>query len=133
MPSISVIHPDNIRFLSSKTIELLKSSHDPFFGSFDVLDKAREGEGKIYEVKHEDEICGVFYLKYRFNHLGKVMELQNLAGELELFKADLSVFLWDLARKEKIDDFVYIGRRGFGRKFPWLEEVGAVFRCRVKQ
>lgn len=132
MPVIAAVHPDNIRFLSSKTTELLKSAHDPFFGEFDALDKAREGEGVIYEVRENDAILGAFYIRFRHNHLGKVMELQYLGGELDAFKADLSVFLWALADKERADELVYIGRRGFAKIFPWMQEVGTVYRCKKR-
>lgn len=131
------IHPDNIRFLSSKTVDLLKAAHDPFFGDFDALDQARESKGVIYEVRTAEDnssiIVGAFYLKFRFNHLGKVMDLQYLGGEINAFRAELSAFLWDLADKERADELVYVGRRGFGRLFPWMQEVGSVYRCkRVK-
>lgn len=130
MPEIYAIHPDNIRFLSSKSIELLKSAHDPFYGAFDAIDNARIGEGTVYEVRENEQIIGVFYLKYRFNHLGKIMELQYLGGELKKFVADLQEFLLELGPKQKCDEFIYLGRRGFARVFSILEEVGTV--CRYK-
>lgn len=127
---IHPIHPDNVRFLSSHTVNLLKSAHDPFYGPFDALDNAKIGEGTIYEIRDGEFILGVFYIRFRHNHLGRIMDFQYLAGELKKFEKELADFLWDLSEKERADELVYIGRRGFARVFPWLQEVGTVYRCK---
>lgn len=128
--SIEPIHPENIRFLSSKTVELLKSAHNPYFGTFDVLDKATENQGTIFEVRLDDQIVGAFYIRFLHNHLGKVMDLVYLGGELEEFRHELSAFLWNLGESERVDEFTYLSPRpGFARLFPWMEPVSTLYHC----
>lgn len=127
---ITPIHPENIRFLSSKTIEYLKSASNPYFGPFEALDKAKENHGTIFEIRAEEELVGAFYLRFLHNHLGKVMDLVYLGGELEKFRNELSAFLWNLGETERVDEFTYLSpRAGFARLFPWMEPVSTLYHC----
>jgi len=127
---IKPIHPENIRFLSTKTVEYLKSAHNPYFGLFDVLDKAKENQGTIFEIRDGEELVGAFYLRFLHNHLGKVMDLVYLGGQLEKFRDDLSDFLWNLGETERVDEFTYLSPRpGFARVFKWMEPVSTLYHC----
>lgn len=128
--SITPIHPENIRFLSSKTIEYLKSAHNPYFGEFDALEKAKDSQGTIFEVRLHSDVIGAFYLRFFHNHLGKVMDLVYLGGELDKFRSELSAFLWNLGETEKVDEFTYLSpRAGFAKLFPWMESVSTLYHC----
>lgn len=128
--SIEPIHPEKVFFISSKTLQLLKSAHTPFFGAFDALDKAKESQGTIFEIRSGGSIIGAFYLRFLHNHLGKVMDLVYLGGELDKFHSELSDFLWNLGETERVDEFTYLSpRRGFARIFPWMEPVSTLYHC----
>lgn len=128
--SIEPVHPEKVSFISSKTVEYLKSASNSYFGPFDVLDKAKENQGTIFEVRSGEELIGAFYLRFLHNHLGKVMDLVYLGGELEKFRHELSAFLWNLGETERVDEFTYLSPRpGFARLFPWMEPVSTLYHC----
>lgn len=129
MIEIRFVHPEKVPFISSKSVEYLKSAHNKFFGDFNILERALNSEGTIYEVCMNDEIIGCFFIRFLHNHLGRIMEMYSLGGKLSLFADELSQFLWKLAVSERVDEFIYMGRDGFSKIFPWLKKMAAVYRC----
>lgn len=132
MHDITLVHPDDIRFISSKSVEYLKSAHNEFFGPFDALDKAKNQEGFIFEVRSKGDLLGCFYLRFLDNHLGKTMNLELLGGQkMFSWKDDFVRFVYQIAKDEHVDEFVYLGRKGFSKFFDGLEYVASVYRCKL--
>lgn len=129
---ITLVHPDDIRFISSKSVEYLKSAHDEFFGLFDALEKAKNQEGFIFEVRSKGELLGCFYLRFIQNHLGKVMNLELLGGQKILsWRDDFVRFINLIAKDEHIDEFTYLGRKGFAKFFDGLKYVASIYRHKL--
>lgn len=132
MHDIILVHPDDIRFISSKSVEYMKSAHNEFFGQFDALDKAKNQEGFIFEVRSKGELLGCFYLTFRQNHLGKTMNLELLGGQkMFSWKHDFVRFVYQIAKDEHVDEFTYMGRKGFAKFFDGLEYVASVYRHKL--
>lgn len=128
---IKEVAPESISFISSKSVEYLKSAHDEFFGPFDVLEQAKNLRLSVFEVWKDGLIMGCFALRFLHTHLGRVMDLTHLGGkDMGEWKDEFALFLRKIAEIEQVDDFTYLGRRGFDRIFPWMEEVATVYRCK---
>lgn len=132
MTDITLVHPDDVRFLSSKSVEYLKSAHNEFFGPFEALEKAKNQEGYIFEVRSNGELLGCFYVRFIQNHLGKTMNLELLGGQkMFSWKDDFVYFMEQMAEDEHVDEFIYLGRKGFSRFFSGLKYVASIYRCKL--
>lgn len=128
--AIKFFHADP-DFLPVEAFEFLRKAaeNNNYFEVSDALRQSRNGVGKIFCVYNEKKLVGSFFLNFKTNHIGRIINLVLLGGmEIEKWKDDLSAFLNDFCKKNKATEFMLLGRRGWERMFPELEYVSCVLR-----
>lgn len=120
--------------LNPEAMMMLTEAAEGFGGMIHVknlLSYDDDTKKKIVLVKYATKLLGCFALTFTEQEVGKVMTLVLLGGtHLELWKNELSKFLYETADKHVCKELYYMGRKGFARLFPQLEEIARVYRAR---
>lgn len=78
------------------------------------------------------KLVGAIYLTFTQQEVGKVMSSILLGGDnFGDWAQDLSEFYYKTAKERECVEFNLMGRRGFKKYFPELEEVATVFRVKL--
>ncbi len=129
--------PDELR-LDYQAISWLEEAAANFGGMTSIenlLFLAKQDMAALVRVydKKAIKLRGTFVVVFSQQEVGRVMSLFLLGGEdINEWKDELRGFLYNLAKEENIDQFFYMGRKGFVRLFPELEECARVYRLILK-
>lgn len=119
---------------SEDAIRYLSTAADGFGGITSIpkiIDTMCEGSGIVIFCKNEIKLRGAIYITFTSQEVGKVMSVMLLGGiGFHSWKDKLRAFLYKLYEDHKCDEFFYMGRRGFHKIYPELEEVGRVYRLK---
>lgn len=97
------------------------------------LQQSDDGHGFFIFCKKAIKLRGVIYIVLSDQEVGSVLTLMLLGGnDLLEWSDDLRDFLYKIAKELDCDQFYYMGRKGFSRIFPELEEVARVYRKILK-
>lgn len=122
--------------LDDQCIEWLEQAASGFGGMVSVqncVDQSHNGIGKFILAKKAIKLRGVFYLTFTQQEFGRVMTLLLLGGEdIAEWRDELAEFLYEFAHLHHVDQFFYMGRKGFSRLWPELEECARVYRVILK-
>lgn len=129
------VMPESLEYLGGDSIRYLddaaKNSNN-YFGAYQAIEQAKRGSGHIYQVIEGKNLLGCFFFTFVENHLGLCMTLILLGGKnLRYWAKSLSHCLYKIAETEKVDEFGYLGRKGFSRYFPELQYVASIYRKKL--
>lgn len=118
--------------LDPLALKYLESGAHGFGGILSVeniLNNFDPNHGLLIIIKTNDFTIGSIYLTFSQQETGKVMSSVLLGGDgFGEWAAELSQFYYKIAKENDCNEFTLMGRRGFKRYFPELEEVATVFR-----
>lgn len=131
--SISLASPSEIEG-NPEALKYLERGAADFGGLTSVaktLQNARSGLGVYILIKDDTILRGCAYLTFTQQETGRVMTSVLLGGDdfHEWFR-ELKQFYYKLAKEQHCDEFMMMGRRGFKKFFPEMEEVATVYRFR---
>lgn len=138
MVSFDVVDPNNLSEQSKIWLELASEGFD---GMFSVDVAMRQPSGLFFECNEKSEekeklaiiLRGVVYVVFSYQGNTKILSLVMLGGcHLYEWADELRDFLYHLAEINNCDEFCYMGRKGFSRLFPELEECARVYRKILK-
>lgn len=132
--SFEIVSPDYIA-ADSKAIEYLERGAAGFGGMVSVKKTIREfklGRDIFVLVKNETILRGAIHLNITQQETGRVLTSILLGGDdFGEWADELRKFYYKLAHDNECHEFSLMGRRGFKRYFPELQEIATVFRVRL--
>lgn len=134
---------ENVKFnlvppqqLSAEAINFLHIAAKEFGGMVSVLQTLENYDPRrdiLVEVRNGHDFLAAIHLTVSHQATGKVLTSVLLGGHsFDLWHNNLKTFYYKLAQYHDCDEFMLMGRYGFKRFFPELEEVARVFRVRLK-
>lgn len=97
-----------------------------------TIENAAEDKDLFILILYATKLVGAIHLTVTQQETGRVLTSVLLGGiEFEQWAEDLRQFYYKLAKDHNCDEFMLMGRRGFKRYFPELQEVATVFRVRL--
>lgn len=134
MASFDLCHPDLVRTNQTVMQYLIDAASD--FGgivsvnkALDLFDKQKDA---FVVVSIGQDIVGSIYLTFTQQETGRVMTSVLLGGiRFSEWAKELSKFYYKLAKDMACDEFMLMGRRGFKKYFPELDEIATVFRVKL--
>lgn len=118
-----------------EAIKYLERGATDFGGMASVakcLEQARNGAGIFILINSAIKLAGAAYLTFTQQETGRIMTSVLLAGDDFVdWWGELREFYYKLLKEQHCDEFVMMGRRGFKKFFPELEEVATVFRLKL--
>lgn len=131
MATFEISTPDQVRN-DPLAMKFLAEAANGFGGTINVeniLNNYDEKHGLLIIVNIEDHTIGAIYLTFTFQENVKVMTSVLLGGDrFNEWTSQLSDFYYKTAADNNCSEFMLMGRKGFKKYFPELQEVATVFR-----
>jgi hypothetical protein len=130
------VEPHKLDSLPEAAIGYLNSAAkamDDYFPVGRAFDQTRCGVGWLHLIQQENALKGVFFANFRSEpNKGIIYNIVLLAGDdMEAWKDDIYAFWYQKAKALAASEVILFGRRGWGRIFPDLEEIGTIFRKKM--
>lgn len=118
---------------NAQALRFLEIGADNFGGMLNVHNILKDSPGCIFvNVKNNSRLVASIYLTITEQEIGLVLTSVLFGGvEFDEWYLELRDYYYALAKKYKCDHFTLMGRRGFKKYFPELEEVATVFRVKL--
>lgn len=130
-----IASPEEIE-INPEALAYLERGANGFGNSIGVqqaIKNSKVGLGKFILIFNASLLRGAIYLTITNQESGKIMTSVLLGGDdFDEWYMDLREFYYKLAIDEKCDEFWLMGRRGFKKYFPELNEVATIFRVILK-
>lgn len=120
---VSYNNPIARQFLQSAIDKPPKSRH--------TLEEMLSG-GDVYMAIDGDEFVGAFYVDIIPMAVGNAMNIPALGGKrLDVWQDDFREFVKELMNRNGINDLYLLTKKGWGKIFPELAELGTLYLFRL--
>lgn len=125
MITFTLTDPDSLPFEALTWLKVsVNKTPDNDTNLFEIMDRARQGEGSFYLVKSDDIPVGAIYLEW----LPWCLNIVLLGGDyIKDWRSEFHDFCVRLMRERGIKTLMFIGRYGMGKVFPELKSIGMLY------
>lgn len=134
MIQISPITPECLDYLPAQAVKYLEAAANDGCGDLtaeDAILQAKDGLAEIYLI-HDVQLVGACCVMYGNGTQGKILDVALMGGDNVLkYRKELRDYFIDLARKNGCKKLCVIGREGWIKVFPDLQDMGTVYMMDV--
>lgn len=127
--------PSCLKFLPVKAIEYLESGADSPISdltAIDAIEYASQGNGDIFLIERDGELCGCVFFMYGGKKTEKAMDVALFGGPGILeWKQDAVDFMKAIAKQRECKRIFIASRPGWERVFPEFEPIGVILSLTV--
>ena len=129
LPScLNYIPLEVIHYLDRAVKESLTSD----LNTIDAIAYVRLGLGDIYFVTMDDEIKGAASFVYGKANCGKILDIALAGGDEFLkYRHKAHEFMLNVAKSNDCKEIWTMGRKGWGKIFPKMRQIGVVYSLKV--